>query len=138
MSAMRRYARAVAMTWLLCQVASLSAFVPEQCCVSHAAEEAARAVKVGSEACHETPAPEPKDGDACPMHHGRPRSHDCCVITNACDGPGTHLLTLFAFNGPPEPPSSSSVVLESVAATASPAPPLLYQLSIPDAPPPKA
>jgi hypothetical protein len=42
MIAIRRRVRAVAFAWLLCQVASLSAFVPEACCISHAAEAAAK------------------------------------------------------------------------------------------------
>lgn len=138
MTALRRRVRAVAMAWLLCQAASLAAFVPEQCCVAHAAEAAA---KEKAEACHETASPEPapaepKEGDACPMHHGS-KSHDCCALTNACDGPGSHLLTLFAFSGVLEAPAVSSVELDSVAAFIAPPPPLLHQLSIPDAPPPK-
>ena len=89
MNAIRRRVRAVAFAWLLCQVASLSAFVPEQCCIAHAAEAAA---KEKAAACHEEAAPPaPKDGDACPLHQGR-TTHDCCAITNACDGPGAQLL----------------------------------------------
>lgn len=137
MNAVRRYVRAVAMTWLLCQVASLSAFIPEQCCASHAAEEAAKA-KAANDTCHETPAPEPKEGDVCPMHRGTPqRAHDCCVMTNACEGPGTHLLSLFAMVGVIEPPPTSSIVLDSEAAFVPAQPPLLRHLSLPDAPPPK-
>lgn len=138
MTRIRRYVRAVAMTWLLCQAASLSAFVPEECCVSHAAEAAAKVATSSSEACHEDPAPEPKEGDACPMHHGGSHSDARCVMTNACEGPGTHLLGLFALIGFLEAPTSSSIVLDSVAAFVPDAPPLLNQLSIPDAPPPKA
>ena len=134
MNAIRRRVRAVACAWLLCQVASLSAFVPEQCCISHAAEAAA---KEKAEACHEDAAPAPpKEGDACPMHHGS-RSHDCCVMTNACDGPGTHLLTLFSFVGTLGEPHASATMLEATAAFVPPAPPLLHSLGIPDAPPPK-
>jgi hypothetical protein len=131
----RRRVRVVAIAWLLCQVASLSAFVPEECCVSHAAEEAAKAK---AEECHETPAPEPKPGDACPMHHGEKKTHDCCVISNTCDGPGTHLAGLFAYSGMLETPASSAVVLDSVAADVAAPPPLLHRLALPDAPPPKA
>ena len=137
MIAIRRRVRAVAFAWLLGQVASLSAFVPGECCVSHAAEAKARQK---AEACHETeatPAPEPQQGDACPMHHGA-KSHDCCAITNACDGPGTQLLSLFSFVSTIDEPIVSSAVLESTAAFVPPAPPLLYRLALPDAPPPKA
>jgi hypothetical protein len=135
-TAIRRRIRTVAFAWLLCQVASLSAFVPEICCISHAEEAAA---KEKAAACHESPAPEqaPKDGDACPMHHGT-SSHDCCVMTNACDGPGTHLASLFSYIGVPETPASPSHLLESIAAFQPPSEPVLSQRSIPDAPPPKA
>lgn len=134
MIAIRRRVRAVAFAWLLCQVASLSAFVPEQCCISHAAEAAA---KVKATACHEeATAPAPKDGDACPLHEGR-TTHDCCAITNACDGPGAQLLSLFAFVSTVDEPSGSSTTLESTSSFVPPAPPLLSRLSLPDAPPPK-
>jgi hypothetical protein len=137
MNAVRRRVRVVTLVWLLCQVASLSAFVPGECCVSHAAEARAREK---ADACHETaaaPVSEPQPGDACPMHHGS-KSHDCCAITNACDGPGTQLLSLFSFVSILDEPLVSSAVLESSPAFVSPAPPLLYRLAVPDAPPPKA
>jgi hypothetical protein len=136
MNEIRRRVRAVAFAWLLCQVASLSAFVPEACCVSHAAEEAA---KQKTEVCHEdAPAPvEPKEGDACPMHHGS-STQDGCTISNACDGPGQQLLTLFSFISTFDEPISSSRLLQSTFAFVPPAPPLLFRLALPDAPPPKA
>src|SRR6185436_20429484 len=134
MTAIRRRVRAVAFAWLLCQVASLSAFVPEQCCIAHAAEAAAKA-KAG--ACHEeaTP-PASKEGDACPLHKGR-TTHDCCAITNACDGPGAQLLSLFAFVSTVDEPIASSTILDSASSFVPPSPPLLSRLSLPDAPPPK-
>src|SRR6185503_11847940 len=110
MIAIRRRVRAVAFAWLLCQVASLSAFVPGDCCIAHAAEAAA---KKKAAACHEEAAPPAsKDGDACPLHHGR-TTHDCCAIKNACDGPGTQLLTLFSFITTVDEPLASSTLLES-------------------------
>ena len=134
MTALRSRVRLVAFVWLFCQAASLSAFVPEQCCVSHAA---VAAEKAKAEACHEAAPPAPKEGDACPVHHGT-KSHDCCVITNTCDGPGTHLASLFAYIGVLEAPVVSSVTLGSVAAVIPSPAPLLYRLSTPDAPPPKS
>ena len=134
MIAIRQRVRAVAFAWLLCQVASLSAFVPEQCCISHAAEAAA---KKTTAACHEDAAPPaPKEGDACPLHQGRTK-HDCCAMTNACDGPGAQLLTLFSFISTIDEPRSSSTILDSTVAFVPPAPPLLSRLALPDAPPPK-
>lgn len=140
MTAIRRLVRAVAMTWLLCQAVSLSAFVPEQCCASHAAEAAAKE-KAASEACHDAPAPAPapREGDVCPMHHGaQQRSHDCCVITNACAGPGIHLASLLSFIGIPEAPQSTAVTQVVTVADATPVPPRLVRISTPDSPPPKA
>jgi hypothetical protein len=137
MIAIRRRVRVVTFAWLLCQVASLSAFVPGECCVSHAAEAKA---KEQAEACHDTepaPAPEPQQGDACPMHHGS-KAHDCCAITNACDGPGTQLLSLFSFVSTLDEPILSSAILDSSSAFVPPAPPLLHRLAIPDSPPPRA
>ena len=134
MNSFRRRVRAVAFAWLLCQVASLSAFVPGQCCLSHAAEAAA---KVKAAACHEEAAPPAsKEGDACPLHKGR-TTHDCCAITNACDGPGAQLLSLFAFVSTVDEPITSSTMLDSTSSFVPPTPPLLSRLSLPDAPPPK-
>ena len=133
MTKVRRRVRAVALAWLLCQVASLSAFVPEACCLAHAAEAEARQK---AEACHEDAAPaEPREGAACAMH--KSGSHDCCVITNACDGPGSHLLSLFSYVSIIDEPLAASAIIESSAAFVPPAPPLLYRLAVPDAPPPK-
>jgi hypothetical protein len=135
MFAIRQRVRAVAFAWLLCQVASLSAFVPGECCIAHAAEAAA---KKKAAACHEEAAPPAsKDGDACPLHQGRTK-HDCCAMTNACDGPGTQLLSLFAFVSTIDEPASSSTILESSVAFVPPTPPLLARLALPDAPPPKS
>jgi hypothetical protein len=133
MTAIRRRIRAVAFAWLICQGASLTAFVPEQCCESHAAQEAAKAK---AEACHEDAPPAPKEGDACPMHH-ESKSHDCCKIGGTCDGPGSQLLTLFANVGVLESPAVTPMTLESSVAMLPAPPPLLHRLALPDAPPPK-
>src|SRR5687767_7869392 len=103
MHVIRTRVRAIALLWLLGQVASLSAFVPENCCVSHLEEQAA---KDKQEACHEAdPAPQPKPGDACPMQHDTGtacpmhsgKTADRCAMSNACEGPGAHLLNLFTY-----------------------------------------
>ena len=133
MTALRRHVRAVAFAWLLCQVASLSAFVPGECCTAHAAEAAA---KQKAASCHESSPVAPKDGDACPMHHTS-RSHDCCTMTNACEGPGLQLAGLFAYVGVIETPSTTSIALDSTPAIIAVASPLLHRLATPDAPPPK-
>lgn len=133
MAALRRRIRAVAFAWLLCQVASLSAFVPEQCCIAHAEQAAA---KEKSAACHEAAPVEQKDGDACPMHHTS-KSHDCCSMSNSCDGPGSHLSTLFAYVGVLESPASTAATMESAPLAVTPPSSPLYRLTTPDAPPPK-
>lgn len=133
MTVLRRRVRAVAFAWLLCQVASLSAFVPAECCAAHAAEAVA---KQKAATCHEAAPVAPKDGDACPMHHPS-RAHDCCAMTNACEGPGVQLTGLFAYDGVIETPAASSVTLESAPAVIAESAPLLHRLALPDAPPPK-
>jgi hypothetical protein len=143
MQAIRNRVRVVAIAWLLCQVASLSAFVPDNCCVSHAEEAAA---KQKSEACHDTEPVEPKPGDACPMAHGdgaacpmhSSTSKDCCAMTNACEGPGSHLTTLFANIGDIERPATTAVVLDSTAAPRPSSSSPRFRELTPDAPPPKA
>ena len=75
-------------------------------------------------------APAPKEGDACPIITGR-TTHDCCAITNACDGPGSQLLSLFAFVSTIDEPIVSSTILDSTSAFVPPAPPLLYRLATP-------
>ncbi len=147
MQGIRARARAVAVAWLLCQVASLSAFVPEHCCISHVVEAAAKEKAAArDEACHESEPPKPEPGDACQMDHGdgaacpmhSSKSTDGCAMSNACDGPGTHLAGLFAYLGAIERPATSTIVLDSTPAfiPASAAP--LFQDITPDSPPPKA
>lgn len=141
MTALRRRIRLVAFAWLFCQAASLSAFVPDECCKTHAAEASAKAQEANAKEmpCHESAPAAPQEGEACPMHHGQGQpSHACCTISNGCNGPGQQLTTLFANVGIVQSPHSPAIVLHSEAA-AIPAPsPLLYHLSIPDSPPPKA
>jgi hypothetical protein len=144
MRILRARVRAIALLWLLAQAASLSAFVPENCCMSHVAEIAA---KDAEDACHESePAPPPEPGDACPMQHDTgaacpmhsAKSTDRCVMSNACNGPGTHLVSLLAFLGPAERPVSSAIVLESSTAFLPASTPPVQPISSVDAPPPKA
>lgn len=140
--------RAIALTWLVCQAASVAAFIPEQCCASHLHEAAAKeATSATDEACHEAEPPKPKPGDACPMDHGdgaacpmhsSKSSGTGCEMRNSCEGPGTHLLTLFAYLGAIERPVSNIVVLDSTPAP-PPAPAIPHFRSLtPDSPPPKA
>ena len=59
MQALRKRVRVIALAWLLCQAGSLSAFVPENCCLAHVEEAAAKAKK---EACHEAEPVKPEAG----------------------------------------------------------------------------
>lgn len=133
MEAIRTRLRSIALVWLLCQAGSLAAFVPENCCLAHANE---RAAQEKQDACHESEPAEPEPGDACPMHSSK--SADCCAMSNACDGPGRHLTTLFAYVATIERPVTTGTLLDSTRLVRSAAPPPIHRTVTPDAPPPKA
>lgn len=143
MQAIRTRARTVALAWLLCQAGTLAAFVPESCCIAHSEE---RAAKEKAEACHETEPPAPEPGDACPMNHADgdacpmhgSKSADCCVMSNACAGPGQHLTTLFAYIATLERPADAAALLETGQTIPPAASPIIHRTGTPDAPPPKA
>jgi hypothetical protein len=148
MQAVRTRVRTVALVWLLSQAASLAAFVPEQCCASHVHEAAAKeATSAKDEACHEAEPPKPEPGDACPMGqgdgtacpmHSSKSSSTGCEMRNTCDGPGAHLLTLFAYLGAIERPVAGAVVLESAPAHPRTVTSPHLRTVAPDSPPPKA
>jgi hypothetical protein len=150
MSAFRSRVRLVAAAWLLCQVTSLAAFVPEDCCAKHTAMAASKHhAEVETPDCHETaeaPPPEPEPGDDCPMKHGagedcpmhRSPTGDCCGISSACDGPNRSLARLFAFTAIIDAPVLSMTAPGSTPTPAAPVSPLLDRLALPDAPPPKS
>jgi hypothetical protein len=143
MQPIRTRARMVALVWLMCQAATLAAFVPENCCVAHAEE---RAAKEKAEACHDAEPPAPKPGDACPMSHAEDdacpmhssRSANCCAMSNACDGPGQHLTTLFVYMATVERPVTTDILRNSVSTALPAVSPLINHSSTPDAPPPRA
>jgi hypothetical protein len=140
--------RLVAIAWLLCQVASLSAFVPEDCCPAHTAVAAAKHHADAAPPCHEevAPAPEPEPGTDCPMHHGEGAAcpmHGsptgmCCGMSNGCEGPNRPLASLFSFVGVIDAPVSSIGAPASAPIIVDHPAPLLCRLVSPDAPPPKA
>lgn len=135
MKQFRRLARVIATVWLVCQAASVAAFVPGSCCAAHAEQVAHEKAKP----CHETePAPEPEhhsEGAACPMHS---KSGTCCSMTNACDSPSSPLAQLFAYVGLLDAPVSTFALQPSTASPAEPSARPLHRLVRPDAPPPKA
>lgn len=159
MSVFRSRVRLVALVWLLCQAASLAAFVPEDCCAKHTKALAAKHHQPDAShhgaapatECHDSaeapvPAPEPEPGAECPMHHGdgeacpmhRSQTGECCGISNGCDGPNRPLASLFAFVGVIDAPVQFVASPPSEAAPIERPAPLLYRLVSPDAPPPKA
>ena len=134
MQAIRARVRTVAVVWLLCQAASLAAFIPEDCCIAHAE---ARAAETGhDDACHDAEPVEPQPGDACPMHSSN--TEDCCVMKGACGGPGQQLTTLFAYIATLERPMTVETLLETQPIVRPAAPLLIHRTNTPDAPPPKA
>ena len=145
MQRFRSFARVVATLWLVCQAASLAAFAPDYCCVSHAAEAAAKKA-ASDKACHEEPKPVPVTGEACPMHDGEgtacpmhsSKSANCCAMKNACQGPGVQLAHLFAFLGVLDAPQAAISPITSTPAPIAADSTLLHRLKTPDAPPPKA
>lgn len=147
MSVFRSRLRLVAVAWLLCQVASLSAFMPEDCCAMHKPVVAETSGE--SDPCHETekaPPPPPKSGDDCPMDHGegeacpmhRSSTDDCCGMSSGCEGPSRPLANLFAFAAVLDAPVASMSAPDSSPAAIELPVPLLGRLVSPDAPPPKA
>jgi hypothetical protein len=148
MIAFRSRVRLVAVVWLLCQVASLSAFVPEDCCARHTAMASARHAEAKAP-CHESeaaPAPEPEPGADCPMHHGegaacpmhKSTTGKCCGMSNGCKGPNQPLAHLFSLIGVLATPVVSMTAPPSAATPPVRSVPLRYRLTTPDAPPPKA
>jgi hypothetical protein len=144
MRRLRDRVRLIALLWLVGQAVSLAAFVPENCCISHLEE---RAAKDRQDACHEAePAPEPAPGDVCPMQHDTGaacpmhagKATDRCAMSNACGGPGTHLLSLFAYLGAIERPVTTEFTLDDAAAMMPPPARTHFRTTTPDAPPPKA
>jgi hypothetical protein len=100
MTLLRRYLRFSAVLWLACQVASLSALGPQNCCPAH------RLAAEGETDCHQT------DDGSCPMHaatgkacpahaSGNTDSADTrpCVLRGTCSGPAVALASLFSING---------------------------------------
>jgi hypothetical protein len=110
MTALRRHMRLWATFWLVFQVATLSAFVPRDCCTAH--QEKA----VSASPCHEdTPAAHcpmrNANGAACPMHsrsqtgshtdhrhHEEPATSDCSM-RGTCNGPLAAMLSLLSNSG---------------------------------------
>jgi hypothetical protein len=88
MSALRRHIRVWTLAWLVFQAASLSAFVPRDCCAAHGAHRA-----------HQEAAPAAAGEAQCPMH--RPAAPEPeCSLRSVCDGPLLALPAVWSTPGP--------------------------------------
>lgn len=118
MAVFRRHLRVWVAAGLVFQVATLSAFVPRDCCEGHrhAAERA--------ETCHEPAA----DDQPVPQ----------CTMRGSCDGPMAMLATVLSNNGVLTRTFAFLPVVESSRLAASAGERLTSQLLPPDAPPPRA
>ena len=151
MTALRQRVRLLAVTVLLLQLATLSAFVPRNCCPAHQART------ISAKPCHED-APAPAEycpmrgssGAACPMHasgqpseasshehHSQPPTGDCSM-RGTCNGPMSAMLNLLSTYG--ILPDQSAVaanddhVLIATLAAVSP----VRRFAPPEPPPPRA
>lgn len=140
MSALRSRLHRLVFVWLLCQVATLTAFLPAGCCATHRTEVA------GTPECHgaaEGPCPmRLVTGEECPMHAspavGTPgrQAADDCVMRAVCDGPASALSLLMPIAGVLS--ELPLVVDAGESRVASPRASLLMLSSLPhDTPPPR-
>ena len=143
MQLIRRSLRLWVATWLVLQVASLSALVPRDCCAAH--RPAANAAK---RTCHQkaaaTHCPMRAAGGApCPMHRGghseaADTSRDNCTMRGTCSGPLTALFAQLSNHG--VLPATLQVLpdVRQGAVTGGSEEHLLTRLASPDPPPPRA
>ncbi len=143
MTTLRRRLRLWAAAWLVCQTASLVAFVPWDCCVAH------KMTKLRAErSCHETPPAASAcpmhvtaTGAACPMHDGHGKNEkpaSSCAMRGTCQGPMAALLSLLSNYGPLSDPFDLSPDLRLVSALRPLHEQLVVRLSPPEPPPPRA
>ena len=147
MVSLRRHLRFWAAIWLVFQVATLSAFVPRDCCEAH------RTATDKAKDCHEEPPATHcpmagADGAACPMqrsedaeptghhHHSQPVSSDC-TMRGTCDGPMAAMFALFSNHGV-LPDRVVLIVNDQIDVIAArPSEDLVSRLASPDPPPPR-
>ena len=138
MTFIRRRLFALAVVWLACQIGSLAAFLPQDCCPDHR-QPAARD-------CHETPAASDQcpmhraDGKPCPMHAGTGSSESQnrpCAMRGTCNGPAAALATLLSIPGVlvDQSPAPVDDRISAIVLTAEVSPSLSVQH---DTPPPRA
>ena len=143
MPSIRRGLRLWVSLWLVCQVASLAALVPRDCCAAHR-----RAVQTAKRSCHQAAAASQcpmraADGTACPMHRGDGRhadeaSTDACAMRGTCSGPMGALVAQLSNQGVLPSPIPTLPALDARVAPADADPQPLSRLVAPDSPPPRA
>lgn len=149
MLALRHHLRFWVITWLVFQVASLSALVPRDCCAAH------RMATQKEKTCHDEAAatPEaPADGDhcpmpdkagqACPMHGSGHETHQPparkCTMQGTCNGPMAALFVIISNQGVLSEPLQ---LAHDLTVTVVPDPAredLVSRFTPPDSPPPRA
>jgi hypothetical protein len=153
MAPLRRRLRLCAATWLVFQVACLSALAPRDCCAAH---------RPAKKSCHESASAmqcpmRAADGRPCPMHrsqagrgvqrHGAAPEHHHppapspapdCRVSGVCAGPMAALSALLSHNGilPESPAALHQPIVRPVRMT-------IYETAIrrfepPEPPPPRA
>lgn len=113
MKAIRRRLRLWVAAWLVVQAASLSAFVPRDCCAAH------------RPASHQAPS----------CHESAPAPH--CSMRGECDGPMAALVTVLSNIGVLPAALTVSPDLHASPVRVRPLERLLSRLAPPDSPPPR-
>lgn len=153
MASLREKLRVFATTWLVFQVAWISALVPRDCCAAHRPPE---------KTCHKS-APAVQcpmrgaDGTPCPMHRqdAQPTRHHAavteyqhhqnpppppndCRLSGSCDGPMAALFALLSNHGILPEPSSVLPLVNVHTAVIAVDENLVGHFESPDPPPPRA
>lgn len=108
MTIVRRHLPALTLVWLVCQLASVSAFLPPACCVAHQSTEEHACTDAAAAAVCPMHA---QTGEVCPMHaagQGAPddsgaasdaRPDDTCSMRSLCNAPAAALAALLMLPG---------------------------------------
>jgi hypothetical protein len=135
MSSLRRHLRFWATAWLVFQVASLSAYVPRNCCANHHPP----AQSESEQSCHEATGAEAAVAESVAGHHHTAPTPDVeCSLGGTCGGPMAALAALFANQGILTQPAPTVPELVGIAVPAVARVSLISRLASPDPPPPRA
>jgi hypothetical protein len=126
MRSIRRYLSWLVWSWVLCQAIGLAA-----------APLALRGLPVAAPHEEEACCPGVGPGQVCPMHHAHEGAKRC-VMTNACSGSPSALLSLAGGLGLLPPASIHAVRTVSFGPVAPATPPPVARALSPDPPPPRA